>query len=289
MAEEIVETVQNPPVVDNPPFEVLPGLMVLDDIEQYNVLEPEPTMINYRELSVYGMGPPSSGGITVGETLNILEEFEIDQMVDTQFWYHFLESTAIAFADRNAYIGDNRPGYEYVPITGLLSQGFASERAQLIDPLSAQPKPVAPGNPCPYDDSSDCSPAASALASPGTSTTHLVTSDRWGNIVSYTLTIEATGGSGIVVPGRGYLLNNELTDFDLGRNAPAPGKRPRSSMSPTIVMNEDGPFLAVGTPGGSTIITTVAEVLLNRIDRGMSLPEAIAAPRANQRNRTTVS
>lgn len=289
LAEEIVETVQNPPVVGNPPFDVIPGLMVLEDIEQYEVLEPDPTVIDYNGLSVFGMGPPSSGGITVGETLNILEVTGAGDKDETSFWHDFLESTAIAFADRNAYIGDNRPEYEYVPITGLLSEGFTSERAEIIDPLAAQDKPVAPGDPCPYDNSGFCNPAAAALASPGTSTTHLVTSDRWGNVVSYTLTIEATGGSGIVVPGRGFLLNNELTDFDSGPNAPAPGKRPRSSMSPTIVLNEDGPFLAVGSPGGSTIITTVAEVLLNRIDREMSLPEAIAAPRANQRNRTTVS
>ena len=112
-----------------------------------------------------------------------------------------------------------------------------------------------------------------------------------GQVVSYTLTIESTGGSAITVPGRGFLLNNELTDFNStgdGPNLPAPGKRPRSSMSPTIVLDDGSPFLAVGTPGGSTIITTVAEILLNRIDRGMSLPEAIAAPRATQRNTSTV-
>ncbi len=109
--------------------------------------------------------------------------------------------------------------------------------------------------------------------------------------MSYTLTIEATGGSGIVVPGRGFLLNNELTDFNStgdGPNLPQPGKRPRSSMSPTIVLDGGEPFLAVGSPGGSTIITTVAEVLVNRIDAGLSLPEAIAAPRATQRNTSTV-
>jgi gamma-glutamyltranspeptidase/glutathione hydrolase len=120
---------------------------------------------------------------------------------------------------------------------------------------------------------------------------HLVAADRWGNLVSYTLTIEATGGSGITVPGRGFLLNNELTDFNStgdGPNLPAPGKRPRSSMSPTIVLDNGSPFLAVGTPGGSTIITTVAEILFNRIDRGMTLPEALAAPRATQRNTSTV-
>jgi len=111
--------------------------------------------------------------------------------------------------------------------------------------------------------------------------------DRWGNIVSYTFTIEQIGGSGIVVPGRGFLLNNELTDFDPTpglANSPGPAKRPRSSMSPTIVFSGGRPVLALGSPGGSTIITTVLQLLINQVDFGMSLPDAIAAPRASQRN-----
>ena len=133
--------------------------------------------------------------------------------------------------------------------------------------------------------------------SDGQSTTHLTVADRWGNVVAYTLTIESTGGNGIVVPGRGFLLNNELTDFnftaDPGRapdpNLPGPGKRPRSSMSPTIVLADGEPFLAVGSPGGSTIITTVLQILVNRIDLGMTLPDALAAPRATQRNTAAVA
>ncbi len=290
LAEEIAHTVQNPPVVADPPFPVRPGFMTVEDIESYQVLEPAPTLVEFRGYDVYGMGPPSSGGITVGESLNIGEEFPLGTVSPVDYWHHVLESTALAFADRNAYIGDDR--FVYVPSTGLLSQAFAAHRAALIDPLAAQPKPVAPGDPCPYDGGPLCVPAPGALqALQAGSTTHLVTADRWGNVVSYTLTIEATGGSAITVPGRGFLLNNELTDFNStggGPNLPAPGKRPRSSMSPTIVLAEGEPFLAVGTPGGSTIITTVAEILFNRIDRGMSLPEALAAPRATQRNTTTV-
>jgi gamma-glutamyltranspeptidase/glutathione hydrolase len=122
----------------------------------------------------------------------------------------------------------------------------------------------------------------------------LVTADKWGNVVSYTLTIEQTGGSGITVPGRGFLLNNELTDFSAVPNAADPnivaaGKRPRSSMSPTIVLRGGRPYLAIGSPGGSTIITTVLQTLTNRLDRGMTLPEAIAAPRASQRNTASVT
>jgi gamma-glutamyltranspeptidase/glutathione hydrolase len=113
-------------------------------------------------------------------------------------------------------------------------------------------------------------------------------------VVSYTLTIEQTGGSGITVPGRGFLLNNELTDFSAvpdpaDPNRIQPGKRPRSSISPTIVLRDGKPFLALGSPGGSTIITTVLQTLTNRLDRGMTLPEAIAAPRASQRNTATVT
>ena len=127
-------------------------------------------------------------------------------------------------------------------------------------------------------------------------TTNLTVADRWGNVVEYTLTIEQIGGNAMVVPGRGFLLNNELTDFNFtptqgtapDPNLPAPGKRPRSSMAPTIVLSHGKPFLAVGSPGGSTIITTVLQILVNRIDLGMTLPEAIAAPRATQRNTAAV-
>ena len=127
-------------------------------------------------------------------------------------------------------------------------------------------------------------------------TTNLTVADRWGNVVEYTLTIEQIGGNAMVVPGRGFLLNNEMTDFNFtptqgtapDPNLPAPGKRPRSSMAPTILLSHGKPFLATGSPGGSMIITTVFQILLNRIDLGMTLPEAIAAPRASQRNTATV-
>ena len=134
-----------------------------------------------------------------------------------------------------------------------------------------------------------------ARRTPRTSnTTNLTVADRWGNIVEYTLTIEQTGGSGIVVPGRGFLLNNELTDFTAVYDAADPnriqaGKRPRSSMSPTIVLRHGKPVLALGSPGGSTIITTVLQMLFNRYDRGMSIEQAIAAPRASQRNNADVT
>jgi gamma-glutamyltranspeptidase/glutathione hydrolase len=125
-------------------------------------------------------------------------------------------------------------------------------------------------------------------------TTNLTVADRWGNVVEYTLTIEQTGGSGLLVPGRGFLLNNELTDFSpvfdpADPNRIQPGKRPRSSMSPTIILQNGRPFLALGSPGGSTIITTVTQMIFNRIDRHMTLPEAIADPRGSQRNTAEVT
>ena len=125
------------------------------------------------------------------------------------------------------------------------------------------------------------------------STTNLTVADKWGNVAEYTLTIEQTGGSGIVVPKRGFLLNNELTDFSTVYSATdpnriQPGKRPRSSMAPTIVLKNGKPFLALGSPGGSTIITTVLQLILNRIDLGMTVQQAMAAPRATQRNTASV-
>jgi gamma-glutamyltranspeptidase/glutathione hydrolase len=230
----------------------------------------------------------------VGEALNILETTDLSALSGAQALHRYLEASALAFADRNRYVGDS--DVVDVPLDELLSDGFAAERACLIDPAAALPKPVAPGTP--DGDYAGCG-AGSTVGTDGPeglSTTHLTTADQWGNVVAYTLTIESTGGNGIVVPDRGFLLNNELTDFNFtgtqgdapDPNLPAPGKRPRSSMSPTIVLADGQPLLAVGSPGGSTIITTVLQVLVNRLDLGMSLPDAVAAPRATQRNTAAV-
>ncbi len=294
VAEEVVATVQDPPLAEGSTRVARPGLMTLSDLAGYEVVDREPTVVDYRGLEVYGMAPPSSGGTTVGEALNILERFELDEVGRTQALHHYLEASGIAFADRNRYVGD--PDAVDVPTEELLSDGFAAERACLISPDSTLPRPIAPGSPD-GDYATSC-PEPGASAGPegpeGPSTTHLTTADRWGNVVSYTLTIEQTGGSGIVVPGRGFLLNNELTDFNFtdtqggdDPNLPGPGKRPRSSMAPTIVLKDGEPWLAVGSPGGATIITTVLQTLVNRVDLGMTLPEAVAAPRASERNGAT--
>ncbi|SEK56255.1 gamma-glutamyltranspeptidase / glutathione hydrolase [Blastococcus sp. DSM 46786] len=295
LAEEIVATVQDPPEAAGV-AEVRPGLLEAVDLALYEAPLREPTRVDYRGLEVYGMAPPSSGGSTVGEALNILEPFPLGSLPDVPVLHAYLEASALAFADRNAYVGD--PAYNQVPLAELLSDGFAAERACLIAPDAVLEKPTPAGAP---DGEYAACPAGEGPTvgegSEGPSTTHLTVGDAAGNIASYTLTIEQTGGSGITVPGRGFLLNNELTDFTFAAadptrpepNLPAPGKRPRSSMAPTIVLHDGEPVLALGSPGGSTIITTVLQTLVNRIDRNMDLAEAIAAPRASQRNTATVS
>ncbi|MER5647455.1 gamma-glutamyltransferase family protein [Streptosporangium sp. NPDC002524] len=280
LGAEVVATVKKPPVTPGSTRNVRPGLMELADLKAYRALERPPTKVTYKGMDVYGMAPPSSGGSTVGEALNILEALpKVGE-------HEYLEASRLSFADRGRYVGD----IPNVPLKELLSDGFAKERACLIGER-ALTSPAAPGNP--DGTYGPCAPAPSAEATPsapeGPETTHLVVTDRWGNVVAYNITIESTGGNGIVVPGRGFLLNNELTDFTFGPapgdpNLPAPGKRPRSSMAPTIVLKDGKPLLALGSPGGSTIITTVLQILVNRWDLGMTLPEALAAPRATQRN-----
>ncbi len=183
-----------------------------------------------------------------------------------------------------------------MPLAQLLSVPFGRQRACLINPNQALDSPVAPGDPSAGDPGcTPKQPTNAGQADQGTHTNHFVVADSRGDVVSYTNTIEELGGSGMVVPGRGFLLNNELTDFDFtplqpgvpDPNLPAAGKRPRSSMSPTIVLRHGRPFMAVGAAGGATIITTVLGILVNRIDFDMTLPEAIAAPRASQRNSAT--
>ncbi|GAA0981834.1 gamma-glutamyltransferase [Acrocarpospora macrocephala] len=282
LGQDIVATVKNPPVTPGSPRVVRPGLMELADLRAYRALTPAPTHVSYHGLDVYGMAPPSSGGSTVGEALNILSAAGHVGL------HEYLDASRLAFADRNAYVGD--PAFVNVPLNELLSAQFGKERACLLTD-TALPHPAAPGSP---DGSyGPCPPPATATdpkqQPEGPETTHLVVSDQWGNVAAYNITIEQTGGSGIVVPGRGILLNNELTDFTFGPapgdpNLPAPGKRPRSSMAPTIVLKNGKPLLAVGSPGGATIITTVLQILVNRFDFGMPLPEALAAPRASQRN-----
>jgi gamma-glutamyltranspeptidase/glutathione hydrolase len=273
VARAMAEAAQDPPIGPSADHTWRPGLMTADDLRAYRAIERDPTRVSYRGLDVFSMPPPSSGGSTIGEALNILEGFRPLGRDRTQALHRFLEASRYAFADRNAYVAD--PAFFDVPLAKLLSDSFAAERRANITDTAANAV-VPPGDPSDNE---------------GKSTTHLTVADEDGMVVSYTFTIESTGGNGIVVPGWGFLLNNELTDFNYDDqehpNAPAGGKRPRSSMAPTIVLEHGRPFLAVGSPGGSMIITTVLQVLLERLDLGKTLPQAIAAPRASQRNGAT--
>jgi gamma-glutamyltranspeptidase/glutathione hydrolase len=290
LGADITKIVHQPDVVPGvADFPIRSGGMTRQDLTGYTVPTRTPTHVNYRGLDVYGMAPSSSGGLTVGEALNILSRFPLGSENRAKALFQYLEASRLAFADRNAYIGD--PDYVDVPQHGLLDPAYAATRSCLIK-STALTSPVDPGKP--YQPYGGCGATKKTATTDneGTETNHLVTADKWGNVVSYTNTIEQLAGSGITVPGRGFLLNNEMTDFDFAPatpstydpNLPAAGKRPRSSMSPTIVLKNGRLDFAVGSPGGATIITTVLQILINHIDFGMSLPEAIAAPRASQRN-----
>jgi len=296
LAKEIAKTVQNPPKSPDTTLPVPVGSMTPEDLKHYKALEQKPTHVNYRGYDVYGMAPSSSGGTTVGESLNILDVFDLPGLKADQpaVLHHYLEASALAFADRGKYVGD--PAFVKVPTKALTDPIFGKERACELDPNRAATKPLQPGDVTSYNGTCPAEPAALAdeKDTENISTTNMTVSDKWGNVVEYTLTIEQTGGSGMVVPGRGFLLNNELTDFSTVYSATdpnriEPGKRPRSSMSPTILLEDGKPFLALGSPGGSTIITTVLQTIVNRIDLGMSTPDAIAAPRASQRNTASVT
>ncbi|KES08725.1 gamma-glutamyltransferase [Streptomyces toyocaensis] len=290
IGRDVVTTVNKPPVDPDSGWNARPGELSARDLAGYRTKSQPPTRTSYRGLDVYSMAPSSSGGTTVGEALNILERTDLSEASDVRYLHRFIEASRIAFADRGRWVGD--PAFEDVPTRELLSQRFADSRACLIEDDAVLSSPLAPGDP---RDPRPCASGGEAAPTTyeGDSTTHLTTADRWGNVVSYTLTIEQTGGSGITVPGRGFLLNNELTDFSFAPanpavhdpNLPGPGKRPRSSMSPTIVLDRyDRPVVALGSPGGSTIITTVLGTLTGFLDRGLPLVDAIAAPRASQRN-----
>ncbi|MGC4945628.1 gamma-glutamyltransferase [Streptomyces sp. DT224] len=289
LAQDVVRTVRNPPVDPASDRVVRPGDLTAQDLRSYRALRQAPTKVNYRGLDVYGMAPSSSGGTTVGEALNILESTDLSRADEAQYLHRYIEASRIAFADRGRWVGD--PAFEDVPTKELLSRRFADARECLIKDDAVLTSPLAPGDPRHPGDCRSTGKAAPTTYE-GENTTHLTTADKWGNVVAYTLTIEQTGGSGITVPGRGFLLNNELTDFSFAPadpavhdpNLPGPGKRPRSSISPTIVLRHGKPVLALGSPGGATIITTVLQTLTGKLDRGLPLVDAIAAPRASQRN-----
>jgi gamma-glutamyltranspeptidase/glutathione hydrolase len=292
IGQAIVEADDHPVLAPGQTIVTKPGILAMSDLQSYRTRIPAPTHVSYRGLDIYGMAPPSSGGSTEGEILNILDGYPLSSEARVVALFHYLEASRLAYADRNAYVGD--PEYVHVPVAGLLDPAFAATRRCLIG-NTALTSPVAPGSPFPPFrpcSGASASTQSSAASTEAHHTNNIVTEDRRGDIVAYTNTINFFGGSGQVVPGYGFLLNNELTDFDFtppssgayDPNLPAPGKEPRSSMGPVIAVHDGQPQFAIGAAGGSTIITTVVQTLINHVDFGMSLPDALAAPRVSQTN-----
>ncbi|MDH3320146.1 MAG: gamma-glutamyltransferase, partial [Betaproteobacteria bacterium] len=275
-----------------------PGLMTLEDLKNYDIVIREPTMGEYRGYRIAAMSPPSSGGLTMIQALKMIERFPIGDAAagfgfgKANTLHVMAEAMRIVWADRAVWMGDE--DFVPVPKRGLLHRDYVRERGDMISLAARIPGTVPFGDPWLYESKRYAGrallAAAEPLSHPGGYTTHFSVVDQWGNVVSYTTTIEAGWGTGITVPGYGFLLNNELTDFNFGFNmhprfgGPAAndvqgGKRPRSSMTPTILFKGDRPIAAFGSPGGASIINSVYNVLINLVDHGMTLKDAIEAPR----------
>ena len=257
-----------------------PGLLAMDDLAAYDVIERPAVCAAYRGADVCGMGPPSSGALTVGQILGMIEPFDIAGMGpdDPEAWRLIGDASRLAFADRGRYMAD--VDFVPMPTQGLVDPTYLAERSQLLQGDDALPE-VAPGSP-PWDHAMLWADD-DALELPSTS--HISIVDADGNALSMTTTIENGFGSRLFTPG-GFLLNNELTDFSFSShedgvpiaNRVEPGKRPRSSMAPTIVMRDGAPVLVVGSPGGSRIIGYVAKTIVAHLDWGMDVQQAIELP-----------
>ena len=256
------------------------GTMTLEDLKAYKVVERQPIIGDYRGYKVVTMPPPSSGGVHLIEILNMLEHYPIkeDGVNSAKNIHHMAESMKLAYADRSEYLGD--PDFVKIPVTGLTSKAYANERVKTIDDNKARlSSNIKPGKPQPYESDQ---------------TTHFSVMDKAGNAVAVTYTLNLNFGSGIVAEGTGILLNNEMDDFSVKpgvpnafglvggtANAIEAKKRPLSSMTPTIVMKNNKPWLVTGSPGGARIITTVLQSVVNTIDHEMNPAEAIITPRVH--------
>jgi gamma-glutamyltranspeptidase / glutathione hydrolase len=297
IGSDIVKTVTSPPFAAGATIVSRPGFMTIADLTAYEARVRPAVQSSYRGLTILGAGLPTSGGITTAMTLNLLGGFDPAKLSKAEVLHRWLEASRLTYADRNAFLGD--PEFVSVPVQGLLSSEYADARRLLINGAKASTAAQPAGNPSAYQQD----PSGAKADPPGwvqakesgsdldPETTHITVADALGNIVTYTCTIESEGGNGMVVPGRGFLLNNELTDFTMPAttamqhpNVLEPGKRPRSSISPTLVLSNGTPLLALGSPGGATIITTVMQILVNHIDFKMPIDQALAAPRVSQRN-----
>jgi gamma-glutamyltranspeptidase/glutathione hydrolase len=254
------------------------GVMTLDDLAAYRAVERPPVVGTFREHRIVSMAPPSSGGIALVQLLNILEAYPLAEYGhNASRTIHLMaEAERRTFADRSAWLGD--PAYYRVPMTGLTSKAYAARLRETVSETRATPsEDVRPGRPAEFESSE---------------TTHYSVVDAAGNAVSTTTTLNGTFGNGQMVPGAGFLLNNEMDDFSAKPGSPnmfgllggeaneiAPGKRMLSSMTPTIVTRDGRTVLVLGSPGGGRIITTVLQVLLNVIEFGFDVQEAVDAPR----------
>ena len=256
------------------------GIMTQADLDQYKVRELAPVECDYRGYHILSAPPPSSGGVVICEILNIVEGYPLKELGfrSAQSVHYQIEAMRHAYLDRNSYLGD--PDFVKNPLDRLLDKAYAAKIRAVIDPNKAGvPKDLKPGV-APHE---------------GTNTTHYSIVDRLGNAVSVTYTLNDWFGAKVTAAKTGVLLNNEMDDFTFKVGVPnmyglvqgeaniiAPGKRPLSSMSPTIVSKDGKPVMVVGTPGGSRIITAVTHTILNVIDYGMNVQEAVDAPRFHQ-------
>ena len=241
------------------------GVMTHADLEQFNVRLLSPVRTTYRGYEIISSPPPSSGGVHIGQILNVLENFDIASMEvnSTEYLHLFSEVFKLCYADRAKYMGD--PNFVKVPMEGLLSKAYAKELVARVDPNRAQK--VTCGDPWKHQSSS---------------TTHFSIADNEGNLVAVTRTINWMFGSCVVPEGTGFLLNDNMDDFSMdpnSANAVAGGKVPLSCMSPTFLLKDGKPFAVLGTPGGIRIISSMVQVISKIIDHGMGLDEAIASPR----------
>lgn len=300
IARAIVKTQLNARSVAD--MELLRGRMTLKDLADYKVSLRKPVVGEYRGFKIVSMPPPSSGGLTIIQILKLIERFPIGKeskgfgFGSTRTLNVMLEAMRLAFADRAVWMGDT--DFVDLPVNGLIDDDYLATRTVLIDPDARQAS-VEAGDPRPFDMSTHKRKKRLARAylsdEEGLNTTHFTIIDRKGNIVTYTNTIESAWGTGLIVPEYGFFLNNELTDFNRvpafsdepqnfnpGANDAAPFKRPRSSMSPTLIFKGNKPVAAYGSPGGSTIINSVVNVTLNLIDHRRNIQEVIDAPRISQ-------
>lgn len=273
IAEAIVKTVRE--AAGNP------GVLSLADLSNYRIIERQPVCFTYRALDVCGMEPPSSGAIAVSQILGVSEHFDLKALgpENVESWRIIGDAQRLAFADRERYVADT--SFVPLPIKGLIDKSYLDERAKLLDGDKALTKEEVKAGEPGWDHAFLFGKDA-ALELPSTS--HFVIVDKEGNVVSMTTTIENGFGSRLMT--NGFLLNNEMTDFSFKThdgglpvaNRVEPGKRPRSSMAPTIVMKDGKPLLAIGSPGGSQIIGYVAQALIGYIDWGMPVEAVVAQP-----------